>query len=77
MAFGRLIEPMEPRISILGRRLPAWRNDANYFTGRHPVYVVTGFDMVLVRDFLGYSDLVLGCDFSHVRFPLSPYFSKD
>src|ERR1017187_5666355 len=61
VAFGRLVEPTELRLSTLGRRLFAWRDHANRLTGRHPVYVIARTDMILVRDLPGHSDLVLGC----------------
>src|ERR1022692_3665874 len=73
VAFGRLVEPTELRLSTLGRRLFAWRNYANRLTGRRPVDIVARTDMILIRDLPGHSDLVLGCDLSHTRFlqPLS------
>src|ERR1017187_2415020 len=69
VAFGRLVEPTELRFPILVRRLFTWRDQANRLTGRHPVYIVARTDMILVRDLPGHSDLVLGCDLSHTRFP--------
>src|ERR1039458_6096333 len=78
VAFGRLVEPTELRLSTLGRRLFAWRDHANRLTGRHPVDVVSRTNMVFVGDLSGHSDLVLGCDLSHTRFPQPlPYYSKD
>lgn len=65
LAFGRLIEPTELRFSILWCRLFAGRDDANYFTGRRPFYVITRLDVVFFHDSPGHSDLVFGCDFSH------------
>jgi hypothetical protein len=78
MAFRRLIEPMELRLSTLGRREFSWRNHANHFARRHPIYIIPGTDMVFFRNLPRHRDLVFGCDLSHL-FPANayPYPTKD
>src|SRR5712671_498197 len=78
VAFRGLVEQTQPGCLIFGRRFFGWRNDANHFTGRHPVDVITWADMILIRDHSGYSNLIFRCHFGHICFRgLRPYLSKD
>ena len=76
VAFRRLIEQTELRLSGLRLRLPGGRNDADYVAGRRPVYLVTWTNTVLLRDRFRQGDLVLGCDLRHPDLPF-PYYSKE
>ena len=71
VAFGGLIERTKLRFPTLRCRLFPWRNHANHFAGRYPVYVVARTYPVRFRDSPRQSHLVFGCNLSHACFRLS------
>jgi hypothetical protein len=65
MPFRRLVEQTKSQLWIFGSSRFTLGNDANYFTGRHPINFVTWADMVLRRNCLGKRDLIFGGYFRH------------
>jgi hypothetical protein len=51
---------------IFGNETLTGRNDPNHLTGGDPFDLVTGPDLELIRDCLGYRNLVFRCDLRHI-----------
>ena len=51
---------------IFGNETFAGRNDPNHLASGDPFDLVTGSDLELIRDRLGYRNLVFGCHLRHV-----------
>jgi len=66
VTFSRLVEKAEFRFLLFRRYMFPRRNNSNHVAGSHPVDIITWTNSILLRDGLRNSDLVLGCNLSHV-----------
>ena len=65
MTLGSLVEYTQTRLPIVAGRLPARRKNPDDVASRYPINVISGPDIVLIRNYFGQRYLILGRDFGH------------